>query len=101
MGFFLPTLGPLGYLVVKERSKCGLLWTLRTYECFWSWGSPRLIGGVPRTEGAQNGVRSKEKKKKKRGRRKKKEKKEGKRRRNSLDLGGRGLSHFEEDFVQM
>ena len=28
MGFLQPTLGPLGYLVVKERSKCGQLWTL-------------------------------------------------------------------------
>ena len=25
MGFLQPTLGPLGYLVVKERSKCGQL----------------------------------------------------------------------------
>ena len=25
-------------------------------ECLWSWGSRRLIGGVPRTEGVQNGV---------------------------------------------
>ena len=46
MGFFQPTLGPLGYLVVKERSKCGQLWTLGIEECLWSWGSPRLIGGV-------------------------------------------------------
>ena len=28
MGFLQPTLGPLGYLVVKQRSKCGQLWTL-------------------------------------------------------------------------
>ena len=48
MGFLQPTLGPLGYLVVKERSKCGQLWTLGIEECLWSWGSPRLIG--------QNGV---------------------------------------------
>ena len=46
IGFFQPTLGPLGYLVVKERSKCGQLWTLGIKECSWSWGSPRLIGGV-------------------------------------------------------
>ena len=30
--------------------------TLGTEECLWSWGSPRLIGGVPGIEGAQNGV---------------------------------------------
>ena len=65
MGFLQPTLGPLGYLVVKERSKCGQLWTLGIEECLWSWGSSRLIGGVPGTEGAQNGVSSKRKKKKK------------------------------------
>ena len=33
MGFLQPTLGPLGYLVVKERSKCGQLWTLGIEEC--------------------------------------------------------------------
>ena len=65
MGFLQPTLGPLGYLLVKERSKCGQLWTLGIEECLWSWGSPRLIGGVLRTEGAQNGVSSEEKRKKK------------------------------------
>ena len=27
MGFLQPTLGPLGYLVVNERSKCGQLLT--------------------------------------------------------------------------
>ena len=59
MGFFQPTLGPLGYLVVRERSKCGQLWTLGIEECLWSWGSPRLIRGVPETKGAQNGVSSK------------------------------------------
>ena len=32
-GFLQPTLGPLGYLVVKERSKCGQLWTLGIEEC--------------------------------------------------------------------
>ena len=58
MGFFQPTLGPLGYFMVKERSKCGQLWTLGIEECLWSWGSPRLIGGVQGTEGAQNGVSS-------------------------------------------
>ena len=56
MGFLQPTLGPLGYLVVKEKSNCGQLWTLGIEECFWSWGSSRLIKGVPETEGAQNGV---------------------------------------------
>ena len=33
MGFLQPILGPLGYLVVKERSKCGQLWTLGIKEC--------------------------------------------------------------------
>ena len=33
MGFLQPTLGPLGYLVVKKRSKCGQLWTLGIEEC--------------------------------------------------------------------
>ena len=33
MGFLQPTLGPLGYLVVKQRSKCGQLWTLGIEEC--------------------------------------------------------------------
>ena len=47
--------------MVKERSKCGQLWTLGIEECLWSWGSPRLIGGVPGTEGAQNGVSSEKK----------------------------------------
>ena len=62
MGFLQPTFGPLGYLVVKERSKCGKVWTLGIEECLWSWGSSRLIGGVPETEGAQNGVSSERKK---------------------------------------
>ena len=80
MGFLQPTLGPLGYLVVKEKSKCGQLWTLGIKECLWSWGSPRLIGGVLWTEGAQNGVSSeREKKKKKKNKNiKEKKKKEGK-----------------------
>ena len=33
MGFFQLTLGPLGYLVVKQMSKCGQLWTLGIEEC--------------------------------------------------------------------
>ena len=33
MGCLQPTLGPLGYLVVKQRSKCGQLWTLGIEEC--------------------------------------------------------------------
>ena len=33
MGCFQPTLGPFGYLVVKQRSKCGQLWTLGIEEC--------------------------------------------------------------------
>ena len=33
MSFLQPTLGPLGYLVVKQRSKCGQLWTLGIEEC--------------------------------------------------------------------
>ena len=79
MGFLKPTLGPLGYLVVKERSKCGQLWTLGIDECLWSWGSPRLIGGVLRTEGAHNGVSSKRKKEKRRTKNVKEKKKiEGK-----------------------
>ena len=49
MGCLQPNLGPLGYLVVKQRSKCGQLWTLGIEECLWSWGSSRLKGGVPRT----------------------------------------------------
>ena len=65
MGFLQPTLGPLGCLVVKERSKCGKLWTLGIEECLWSWGSPRLIRRVPETEAAQNGVSSERKKRKK------------------------------------
>ena len=80
MGILQPTLGPLGYLVVKERNKCGQLWTLGIEECLWSCGSLRLIGGVLETEGAQNGVslerKEKERKTKKReGEEKKKEKK--------------------------
>ena len=78
---------------------------------FVEWGSPRLIGGVPETEGAQNGVSSKRndkrtrktknmKEKKKKGRKRRKEKKR-KRKRDSLDSGGRDLSHFEEDFLQI
>ena len=64
MGFLQPILGLLGYLVVKERSKCGQLWTLGIDECLWSWGSLRLIGGVPGTKGAQNGVSSERNEKK-------------------------------------
>ena len=33
MGFLQPTLGPLEYLVVKQRSKCDQLWTLGIEEC--------------------------------------------------------------------
>ena len=33
MGCLQPTLGPLGYLVVKQTSKCGQLWTLGIKEC--------------------------------------------------------------------
>ena len=33
MGFLQPTLGPLGYLVVMQMSKCGQLWTLGIEEC--------------------------------------------------------------------
>ena len=33
MGCLQPTLGPLGFLVVKQRSKCGQLWTLGIEEC--------------------------------------------------------------------
>ena len=33
MGFLQSTLGPLGYLVVKQRSKCGQIWTLGIEEC--------------------------------------------------------------------
>ena len=33
MGWLHPILGPLGYLVVKKRSKCGQLWTLGIEEC--------------------------------------------------------------------
>ena len=33
MGCLQPTLGSLGYLVVKQRSKCGQLWTLGIEEC--------------------------------------------------------------------
>ena len=65
MGFLQTTLGPLGYLVVKERSKCGQLWTLGIEECLWSCGSSRLIGGVPGTEVAQNKVSSEREKIKK------------------------------------
>ena len=75
----------------------------------WRWGSPRLIGGVPGTEGAQNGVSLDRKERKKKNKkcegeekkkgRKRREEKERKRRRDSLDLGGRDLSHFKEDFL--
>ena len=57
-GFLETHLGSTRYLVVKERSKYGHLWTLGIEECLWSWGGPRLIGGVLGTEGAQNGVSS-------------------------------------------
>ena len=40
------------------------------------------------------------KEKKKKGK-KRREEKERKRKRDSLDLGGRSLSHFEEDFLQI
>ena len=60
MGCLQPTLSPLGYLVVKQSSKCGQLWTLGIEECL-CWGSSRLKGGVPGTEGVQNGVGSKRK----------------------------------------
>ena len=33
MGCLQPTLGPLGYLVVKQRSKCGQQWALGIEEC--------------------------------------------------------------------
>ena len=33
MGCLQPTLGQLGYLVVKQRSKCGQIWTLGIEEC--------------------------------------------------------------------
>ena len=33
IGCLQPILGPLGYLVVKQRSKCGQLWTLGIEEC--------------------------------------------------------------------
>ena len=82
MVFLQPTLGPLGYLVVKERSKCGQLWTLGIEECLWSWGSLRLIGGVLGIEGAQNEVSSKRKKERRRTKNvkeKKKKRKEKKR----------------------
>ena len=98
------------HLVVKERSKCGQLWTLEIKECLWSYGSLRLIGGVPGIVGAQNGVsserekkekrRTKNMKEKKKEKRKRREEKERKRKRDSLNPGERGLSHFEEDFLQ-
>ena len=34
MGLFQLTLGPLGYLVVKERSKCGQVWTLGIEDAY-------------------------------------------------------------------
>ena len=73
--------------MVKERSKCGQLCTLGIEECLWSWGSPRLIRGVPRTEGAQNVVSSKRKEKIKKnkkceGEKKRKEKKRGEKKKN-------------------
>ena len=70
----------------------------------------RLIGGVLKTKSAQNGVTSERKqgrkkkknvKEKKKKRRKRREKKERKRNRDSLYPGWRGLSHFEEDFLQI
>ena len=61
MGCLQPTLCPFGFLVVKQRDKCGQLWTLGIEECLWSWGSSRPIVGVPGNEGAQNGVSSEKK----------------------------------------
>ena len=81
MSFLHPTLGQLGYLVVKERSKCGQLWTLGIEECLWSWGNSRLNGGVPGTEGAQNGVSLERKEKKKTKTKNVKEKKKKRKRR--------------------
>ena len=78
MGILQPTLGPLGYLVVKERNKCGQLWTLGIKECLWSWGSPRLIGGVLKTDGAQNGVSLERKEKERRTKKREGEEKKGK-----------------------
>ena len=78
MVFLQPTLGPLGYLVVKERSKCGQLWTLGIEECLWSWGSLRLIGGVLGIEGAQNEVSSKRKEGKKKNKKREGEEKKKK-----------------------
>ena len=78
-------MGSLRYLVLKERSKCGQLWTLGIEERLWSRGSSRLIRRVPETEGAQNGVISnrkegRKKNKKSKGEEKKmKEKKRGER----------------------
>ena len=81
IGFLQPTLGLLGYLVVKERSKCGQLWTLGIEECLWSWGSPRLIERVPGTKGAKNGVSLERKERIKKNKKvKEKKKKERKRR---------------------
>ena len=56
MGFLQPTLGPLGYLVVKRRSKCGQLWTLGIEECLRSWGSSRLKGDLKRSSEGFEGV---------------------------------------------
>ena len=56
MGFLQPTLGPLGYLVVKQRSKCGQLWTLGIRGGGGGGG-----GVVPGTEGVQKGVGSERK----------------------------------------
>ena len=41
----------------------------------WSWGSPRLIGGVTGTEGAQNGVSSEIKEGRKKNKKHKEEQK--------------------------
>ena len=45
---------------------------------FMELGSPRLVGGVPGTEGAQNGVSSERKKKKKEEQKSEGEEKKGK-----------------------
>ena len=76
--------------MVKQRDKCGQLWTLGIEECLWSWGSPRLIVGILGTEGVQNGVSSERKGEIKRNKKFKRggEKKQGKEERRKKEKEG-------------
>ena len=54
LGSLQPTMNPYGFLVVKQRSKCGESSSPRDCEkCLWSW-FPRLMGTLSRAERGKN-----------------------------------------------